>query len=267
MEQIFREIKGKIAFSISRNLHFPAHVHDDIELVYTRKGGGTAYCDGKKYALNEGTWFLTFPNQVHSYGDCAPGEYYLLILKPSTLLRYNGVFMEGVPKSALCCPREDSLVWLLEQAYREYTQEGFSDIIAAYLTAIMGKLLGFYTIQRAELPGDTVQKILQFCADHYREELTVETVAGGLGLSRSSVSHIFSQRIGAHFCDYVNALRLSETEKLLRNQTYTITEVANLSGFSTLRTFNRAFRKKYGISPTAYRKTFFLTKKCEYVTL
>lgn len=254
MEQIFREIKGNLAFQISRNPKFPAHVHDDIELVYTKKGGGTAYCDGKKYILEEGTWFLTFPNQVHGYGDCRPGEYYVLILKPTTLLGYKGVFMEGVPKNALCCPGEDSLIWLLEQAYREYTRDGFSDIIAAYLTALMGKLLACYTIQRAELPGDTVQGILQFCGDRYREELTVERVAEGLGLSRSCVSHIFSQRIGTHFCDYVNALRLSEAEKLLRNQTYTVTEAANRSGFSTLRTFNRAFQKKHGITPTEYRK-------------
>ena len=47
MQIIFREIKSKIIFLQSKNPDFPAHVHDDIELVYTKHGWGTAYCDGK----------------------------------------------------------------------------------------------------------------------------------------------------------------------------------------------------------------------------
>jgi AraC-like DNA-binding protein len=57
-----------------------------------------------------------------------------------------------------------------------------------------------------------------------------------------------------NFCDYINSLRLAEAEKILNNKSYTITEIAGMSGFSTIRTFNRAFLKKYGISPSAYRK-------------
>ena len=48
MEKIFREVKGKITFHRTAHLNFPAHVHDDIEFVYVRQGGGIAWCDGKK---------------------------------------------------------------------------------------------------------------------------------------------------------------------------------------------------------------------------
>lgn len=254
MEKIFREVKGQIAFRSIPNLNFPAHVHDDIELVYVRQGKGVAWCDGKKYSLSPGTWFLAFPNQVHRYTEFEKGEYVLLILKPSALLRYQGVFMEGAPENAACQTEDNTALWLLDTACREFAAEGFTDVIAACLTAMFGKLLPRYPIGRSVLPGGNVQSILQFCADHCREDLTVGSVAESLHVSRSCVSHIFSSRIGVNFREYINSLRLSEAEELLLNRTYTVTEVANLTGFPTIRTFNRAFLKKYGMSPSAYRK-------------
>jgi len=103
MLDVFREIKPNISFYQSKNPRFPAHIHDEIELVYTKHGQGTAYCDDKKYTLTDNSWFLAFPNQVHRYADCTDGEYWVLILKPSYLLRYEQVFITGVPSSALCC--------------------------------------------------------------------------------------------------------------------------------------------------------------------
>jgi len=167
MQTIFREIKSKIIFKKRINPNFPAHVHDDIELTYTKHGRGTAYCDGKKYTLTDGKWFLAFPNQVHHYADCADGEYWVLIMKPFDLLRYGQIFMKGVPDSAVYRfenGQDDGVGFLLETACREYDRDGYSDVI------------------------------------------------------------------------------------------YTVTEVAGMSGFLTIRTFNRAFLKKYGISPSAYRK-------------
>ena len=258
MEQIFRETKTQIAFHKSTSPDFPAHINDDIELIFTRSGSGTAWCDGKKYALTDNSWFLVFPNQVHRYVDCVPGDYTVLIMKPSDLLRYNQVFLKGVPGSALHCfpsGEDDGVADLLENALREYQRDGYSDIIAAYLTALFGKLLTNFPVEKASFSRDNVLKILQYCTTHCKEDLTVESVAEALSISRSCVSHIFSSRISMPFCDYINSLRLSEATELLKNRDYSITEVSNLSGFPTIRTFNRAFQKRYGMPPTAYRKT------------
>ncbi len=258
MQQIFRETKSRISFWRTTAPNFPAHIHDDIELVYTKRGGGTAYCDGKKYTLTDNSWFLVFPNQVHRYAEFTTGEYTVLILKPSDLLRYQQVFMEGMPENAVCsfAPGEDDgLDSLLDRAFREYARDGYSDVIAAYLTALFGKLIRSYSIEKVSLPRDNVLKILQYCVKNYKEQITVGSVAEALSVSRSCVSHIFSTRIGMNFCDYINSLRLTEAEELLRNKNYPVTEVASLCGFPTIRTFNRAFLKKHGISPSAYRRS------------
>lgn len=258
MSEIFREIKNKLIFKNEKELNFPAHIHDDIELVFVKKGGGTAYCDGKKYTLSENSFFLVFPNQVHHYSDCPEGEYVLIIIKPSVLRSFKGVFEEGVPSSALWhfeqnC--DDNIVCLLDMAMKDYIRYGDSLIIEAYLTALFAKLLNFYNIEKTRTSPQTILQILQYCTAHYKENITVHSVAETLHISRSTVSHIFSSRLSINFCDYINSLRLIEAEQLLKNKNYSITEISYLCGFSTIRTFNRAFLKRYGISPSDFRKS------------
>lgn len=257
MENIFREIKIKSIFTHRHNLNFPAHVHDDIELVYIKKGSGTAYCDGKKYTLTDNSFFIAFPNQVHHYSDCSDGEYIIIVIKPSELYSYADVFCEGRPLSALLQfedQDDDNAVFLINTALKEHERDGQSPIINAYLTALFGKLLGRYKIEKCRESNDTVLQILQYCKQHYRENVTVSDVAKKLRLSKSSVSHIFSSRICMNFCDYINLLRLSDAEQMLKNKSYPITDIAYNCGFSTIRTFNRAFLKHYGKSPSDYRK-------------
>ncbi len=257
MQKVFREIKRQIFFRKTTGLNFPAHVHEDIELVLTIKGACTAFCDGKKYELKNNSFFLAFPNQAHHYQECSEGEYIILIIKPSLLLTFNNLFGEGVPISALWQfeeNKDDNAVSLMKMALKEFMHDGYSEIISAYLTALFGKLFKVYNVQKCRETGDTVLKILEYCSEHYKENITVNNVAKSLHISRSSVSHIFSTRLSINFCDYINSLRLADAVRMLKNSDLPITEIAHICGFSTIRTFNRAFLKQYGVSPSKYKK-------------
>lgn len=256
METVFREIRSRIIFENRSFLNFPAHIQEDIELVFTKKGGGNAYCDGKKYVLRENSAFLVFPNQVHHYSECNGGEYVIIIIKPSDLLGYAKVFEECTPVSALhvFSDGDDGIFDLINTAMQEFERDGFDTVISAYLTALFGKLLKRFEINKSKGASDTVSKILTYCAAHYKETITVDQVAKNVHLSRSTVCHIFGKRLNINFCDYINSLRLTEAVRLLKNENYSITEVSYMSGFPTVRTFNRAFQKQYGISPSKFRK-------------
>ncbi len=256
MGQTFRETKPQITFFSTNCLDFPAHIHEDIELVYVRKSGGTACCDGKAYPLTERSFFLTFPNQVHHYTDTASGEYILLIVKPTILLNRNDLFFKGTPSSACCDCADPDTIALLEIALREYEQNGSCAAVDACITAFFEKLITFYTIEKGVASADTVMRLLQYCNEHYHEDITVDDLAEALQISRSSVSHIFSERLGISFCDHIHTLRLIDAVHLLKDKHYSITEISEIAGFPTIRTFNRVFQRQYGMSPSAYRKQF-----------
>ncbi len=257
MKNIFREVKKDLNFFTAQHLNYPAHIHEGIELIFVKRGGGMAFCDGKKYLLTENSFFLVFPNKIHHYKECLSGEYIILIVKPSVLLKYSDIFLEGEPVSALYTfenENDDNIIYLLETALQEFNRDGRSSIIDAYLTAFFGKLIKFYTINKCNLSQDTVLQILRYCADNYKDNITVGDIAENLHISRSCVSHIFSSRLSINFCDYINSLRLADAVQLLNCKNYSITEISDMSGFPTIRTFNRAFLKHYGVSPSAYRQ-------------
>lgn len=256
MYEIFREFKTEITFSKTSYIDFPAHVHEDFELVYVIKGKGEVICDGKKYFLKNNSYFLSFPNQVHQYLNCGKGDYIILIMKPTDLLGFSEVFQKGKPISSLWQPdnNEDSIPYLLNAAVSEFSKEGHTTVVAAYLTAAIGKLLRNYEIDTALHTNDTVHQILTYCSKHYKDAICIQDIANALHFSKSFISHTFCKDISINFCDYINSLRINDAVKLLKNKKYTVTQVAYLTGFSTIRTFNRVFKAKYGITPTEYRK-------------
>lgn len=257
MENIFRETKKGFNFFPSVLPDFPAHIHDDIELIFVFEGSGTAFCDGEKYELSSGSFFIAFPNQVHRYSDFSKGNYLVLIIKPSQLLSYNNIFLDGRPSSPVFTPHseeEKEAIYLFELAYKEFNKNGLSPVVSALITAVFGKLLRFYNVEKSFAAKNTVLQILQYCSAHFKEDITVQSIAKALHISRSSISHTFSNRISMSFNDYINSLRLDEACQHLKNKSLSITEISDLSGFPTVRTFNRVFVKRYGITPTEYRK-------------
>lgn len=91
----------------------------------------------------------------------------------------------------------------------------------------------------------------------YREsELKLETLSATLGIPKHYVSQIINQHYGVNFFEYINLLRIEEAKQLLTapdKQSLNIIEVAYAVGYNTKNTFNNAFRRIVGITPTEYR--------------
>ena len=252
MDNFFREVWTKLYLRKDDNVNFPTHIHDEVELVYVIRGGGTAFCDGVSYTLTDGSIFVSFPNQVHSFTDCVRGEYILLIINPSRLLYLEHFFRNQVPISALTQGTQEIAAPLFS-ALEEFRANGDSCVVDGYLTAFFGKLNQSLTLQRSTDMSRTVSRILHYCSENYREAITIPDLCRALDISQSHVSHIFSHRLKISFPDYMNALRLNSALPLLRNPGISITKIVDLAGFPTIRTFNRVFRKQFGCSPTEYR--------------
>ena len=98
-----------------------------------------------------------------------------------------------------------------------------------------------------------VYQLVDILSREYREQLTLEGLSKRLGVSRFTLSRVFSEQIGCGFPEYVNRLRLNEAETMLANTGLPITEISYRCGFETPRTFNRVFRGQLGVTPREYR--------------
>ena len=99
----------------------------------------------------------------------------------------------------------------------------------------------------------TIQNILDYCVEHYRESVTISAIAAALNLSESYVSHIFSDRLLISFRGYINSMRIHEAMRLIEEGKLSYTEIAYETGFGTIRTFNRAFSAHAGCTPSEYK--------------
>ena len=88
------------------------------------------------------------------------------------------------------------------------------------------------------------------------KEVTQQDVAVALHISESHLSHIFGSKIKINFRNYINILRTNKACRLILQTDKNIVAISDECGFSSIRSFNRAFVRNVGMTPTQYRKTF-----------
>lgn len=86
--------------------------------------------------------------------------------------------------------------------------------------------------------------------------LTLYDVASAAGTNRTYLSAYLNGELNTTFYDYVNGYRVREACRLIDSGTKkTLAEISELSGFNSLSTFNRAFSRHAGMSPSEYMKS------------
>ena len=83
--------------------------------------------------------------------------------------------------------------------------------------------------------------------------LNVVYIADQFHLSESYFSHLFKDLSGESFSAYLERMRLSKAQELLRNTHSDIEEIAHRVGYLNSTSFRRAFKRIFGISPSEFR--------------
>ena len=89
-------------------------------------------------------------------------------------------------------------------------------------------------------------------------DISLEKLANALNASKHHVSQVINEHLGASFFEYVNQLRVEEAKQLLAETTRSdlhVIEVAYAVGFNNKVSFNAAFKKATGMTPTEYRRS------------
>ena len=90
--------------------------------------------------------------------------------------------------------------------------------------------------------------------ERYSEQITLSDAADACNLSKYYFAHFFKEITGSTFLEYLTLFRLERALPLLSCTEKTVVDVAYDCGFSNIRSFNRAFKKYIGLSPSEYRK-------------
>lgn len=102
---------------------------------------------------------------------------------------------------------------------------------------------------------DWVKELKQIIQDQVDTSLTLTGISKSLDISPSYLSREFSKHFNSlSFGEYIRKLRIEKAIELIRQNKYSLTEIAYLTGFSDQSHFTRIFKKHTGQNPFAYKK-------------
>mgnify|MGYP003312618570 CR=1 FL=1 len=97
------------------------------------------------------------------------------------------------------------------------------------------------------------QNVLSYITEHYNENISLGSIAQTINYHPSYVSTLFVTYTGINFKSYIDNFRIGKAVELLRSTDMTISAIATQCGFDNIRTFNNAFRRVTGTTPSIVR--------------
>ena len=256
---------------------YSVHWHPAIEMIIPLENIYTVITGQMTYTLNPGDIFMIPGGELHHLIAPETGKRLVYLFDFNLLAGIRGYsYLTSFLSHPILINKSTSRpiykeeAALITQLCRDYFSNDslremmiYSHLLAFFVNYVR------YRISMEESSGlnpvnetrqkdliDKFNSVLDYLDEHYAEDITLEKVADVAGFSKFHFSRLFKQCSGYNFYDYVCFRRIKAAETLLLKPGSSITEVALQSGFSSLSTFNRTFKKVKGCTPSEYRNLF-----------
>ncbi len=114
------------------------------------------------------------------------------------------------------------------------------------------------TPQRAEEILKRLQTLMPKEKPHLKTDLTLNALAKMLAASSHHLSQVLNEKTGQNFFEFINGHRVEEAKRLITdpaNENLTLAEIGFQAGFNSISSFNTAFKKHAGLTPSTYRQS------------
>lgn len=127
------------------------------------------------------------------------------------------------------------------------------------LSNLHDKMLYEYceTVRKLSLKyySPVIRTAIEYIRLHLAEPLRLEAIATAVHVSPSDLSRQFKKETGQPLTSYINSLRIREALQIIRSEPISITDIAQMVGFSDVNYFTKVFKQLQGVTPSDYRKT------------
>lgn len=227
----------------------------DRLLTFTLEGEGYFRVGGEEYRCRAGDVAVLRGEAPHEYGTVKGERWHFLWAHfPSWLPEAKLIEMDDIHVASIDSAQRRERIERAFQRMLEDARLGLGRWEALCETALRELLLLAAEGQSRDMDA-RVEHVLLLLSSRMTETLRMEELAREVGLSVSRLSHLFKETTGESVLEALNRMRIKQAAQLLEYTGRTATEAAHDVGFHNYNHFASLFRKRMGISPSAYRRT------------
>ncbi|SEH29240.1 AraC family transcriptional regulator [Selenomonas sp. KH1T6] len=276
--EYFAESESRAVFLSKHNRFTPPFWHNHVffEIICVVEGRAQQLIGQETMPLQAGDFCLVSPALVHSLSVMDEDSLVLnLLLRRKTiadsffpLLRDDGAvadFLRGSlyqkehPGYLLFRTGESGFPRAVLEMYAEQERnDRYSDrIISGLVTILLTRLMRDFahdakspaTLEGSEEAAEFLHYIMNNLTD-----VTLEKVATHLGYSLPYTCRLIKKWTGSNFKDLVLRIRFERAARLLKDTRMSVRQISEAVGYENPENFMRMFKKRYGLSPSSYRK-------------
>lgn len=258
------------------------HWHKEIEIIYVKEGNVNIGVNDVPIQLKRNDIYFINGGDVHYFLASPESERIVIQFDLSffqdisslekTNKEMRNLFSSIVQASSLWSQEvADQMRQLLMTVHEENNERK-----SGYRYVIKAKMFEMLAILSREVPQnenwnnqvreeisstkqmenlERLDKIFMYIEAHYQDTITLNDISAYMGFSSFYFTKFFKKNTGTTFIQFLTEYRLNKAKWILLNEDATVTEVAERTGFSSVKTFHHQFKDLMGISPLKYKKT------------
>ena len=247
----------------SPEYNFPGDNRPDVGHVifqYTLSGQGYLDCEQQRYELPSGSGFLVKIPSKHRYyysDSSEPWEIIWLNLRGEEASRIWDLVMEQ-EGPVIRRDSDSPLIQSFWELLRLVSEEKVTDKYRLSLSVYEWMLALIRTSSEFGKELDTrssslIQRAKAMMKEQYAWPLTLDTIAGELGINKHYFCRLFRKSEHSSPLAYLRDRRVEAAVTLLRTTELPIQEVGKRCGFESPSYFGKVFREYMSMTPTEYR--------------
>lgn len=259
---------------------YPAHFHDDLELIYVLEGTLALKNGYYNYVLKQGDIFILNDREIHSMHKTDTDNMVMMVqINMAYFSNYYGNLKNNffVADSHENGESIDILRNLMGKIMMELLEKGYGyehKVIESTHNLLSCLLSDFrYNVSKVEeaeplnetdihkgrgskVLASRLRRITDYMYENYTRKLTLNEIADRERLSIYYLSHVIKEATGLSFQDLLSFIRVDESEKLLLSTNKKIGTISDEMGFSAVRYYIKHFKTWFHMHPQDYRKIY-----------
>lgn len=258
---------------------FNEHFHYFHELNAVVAGTGTHYVGDKQYRIKPGDIFIIPPFVKHNYVfDDRNFNVFHIIFKNEFFTRYDsllknisgyGVFFDIEPHLRVYNKSANAIISFsdkFDEFCRDFERlaslsENNAPHVETELFALFVVSSVCHGLSEKQDSGSKdfdslfyVMKAVEFLQKNFSEKLTVDDLSAAANMSKSTFLRYFKRYYDTTPLEYLNAYRIKESQRLLKETNRNVTTIAQECGFFDSSHFIKTFEKSSGLTPVKFRE-------------